>query len=51
MDIQSQQLKSNSMKILVTGGSGMVGRELKKYLPDAYYPNRCMKISLIMLFI
>lgn len=25
------------MKILVTGGSGMVGRSLKKYLPDAIY--------------
>ena len=22
------------MKILVTGGSGMVGKSLKKYLPD-----------------
>jgi GDP-L-fucose synthase len=25
------------MKILVTGGSGMVGKSLKKYLPDATY--------------
>lgn len=25
------------MKILVTGGSGMVGKSLKKYLPDAIY--------------
>lgn len=25
------------MKILVTGGSGLVGRSLKKYLPDATY--------------
>lgn len=28
------------MKILVTGGSGMVGRELKKIMPDAYYPDK-----------
>ena len=26
------------MKILVTGGSGLVGTELKRYLPDAIYP-------------
>jgi len=25
------------MRILITGGSGMVGRSLKKYLPDAIY--------------
>lgn len=24
-------------KILITGGSGMVGKSLKKYLPDAMY--------------
>lgn len=28
------------MKILVTGGSGMVGRELQEILPDAIYPGR-----------
>lgn len=28
----------NMKKILVTGGTGMVGRELKSFLPDAYYP-------------
>lgn len=27
------------MKILVTGGSGMVGRELQKLLPAAHYPS------------
>ena len=26
------------MKILVTGGTGMVGSELKKLLPNATYP-------------
>lgn len=28
------------MKILVTGGSGMVGRDLKEFLPNAYFPTR-----------
>ena len=27
------------MKILITGGSGMVGRELIKLIPNAYYPS------------
>ena len=27
------------MKIMVTGGSGLVGSELKKYLPNAFYPS------------
>ena len=27
-------------KILVTGGSGMVGHALKKVLPHAFYPTR-----------
>ena len=26
------------MKVLVTGGNGMVGRNLKSIFPDAYYP-------------
>ncbi len=28
----------NSMKILITGGNGALGRSLKKVFPDAYFP-------------